>query len=60
MDALHIEGAVIAGGSSGGLVVQRFAIDFPDRIVGLVLLGAPLTLGNKPMAQALWIPRSRN
>lgn len=54
MDAVHIEAAVIAGGSSGGLVGQRFAIDFPDRILGLVLLGAPLTLGNKPFAQGLW------
>lgn len=54
MDAVHIKAAVIAGGSSGGLVGQRFAIDFPDRILGLVLLGAPLTLGNKPFAQGLW------
>jgi non-heme chloroperoxidase len=54
MDAVDLEAAVIAGGSSGGLVAQRFAIDFPDRIRGLVLLGAPLTLGNKPFAQRLW------
>ena len=54
MDAVQIDTAVIAGGSSGGLVGQRFAIDFPDRTLGLVLLGAPLTFGNKPLAQGLW------
>jgi pimeloyl-ACP methyl ester carboxylesterase len=54
MEAVHIEAAVIVGGSSGGLVGQRFAIDFPDHILGLVLLGSPLTLGNKPFAQGLW------
>lgn len=54
MDALHVEAAVVAGGSSGGLVAQRFAIDFPDRTLGLALLGAPLTLKNKPAAQELW------
>lgn len=54
MDAVHIEAAVIAGGSSGGLVGQCFAINFPDRILGLALLGSPLTLGNKPFAQSLW------
>jgi non-heme chloroperoxidase len=53
MEAVHIEAAVIAGGSSGGLVGQRFAIDFPDHTLGLVLLGAPLTLGNKPFTQGL-------
>jgi pimeloyl-ACP methyl ester carboxylesterase len=54
MDAVQIEAAVIAGGSSGGLVGQRFAIDFPDRILGLALLGAPLTFRNKPFVQGLW------
>ena len=54
MDVLGIETAVIAGGSSGGLVAQRFALDFADRILGLVLLGAPLALGRDPVAQRLW------
>jgi non-heme chloroperoxidase len=54
MDAVHLETAVIVGGSSGGLVGQRFAIDFRDRILGLVLLGSPLTFANKPFAQGLW------
>jgi pimeloyl-ACP methyl ester carboxylesterase len=54
MDAVNLEAAVIVGASSGGLVGQRFAIDFPDSILGLVLLGAPLTFRNKPFAQELW------
>jgi len=45
---------VIAGASSGGLVAQRFALDFPERTLGLVLLGSPLTFVDKPAAQALW------
>ena len=54
MDALHLEAAVVVGGSSGGLVAQRFAIDHPERVKGLVLLGSPLRLGDTPGAQELW------
>jgi len=54
MDAVRVQAAVVAGGSSGGLIAQRFALDFPDRVSGLVLLGSPLTLGDKPSAQGLW------
>ena len=54
MDELGIQAAVVAGGSSGGLVAQRFAIDYADRVLGLVLLGSPLTLGGRPGAEHLW------
>ena len=54
MDALHLEAAVIAGGSSGGMVAQRFAIDYPERTLGLVLIGSPATLRGKPGVQELW------
>ena len=54
MEALHIGAAVIAGGSSGGLVVLRFAIDYPERTIGLVLMGSPLRLGDKPGVRELW------
>ena len=54
MEAVQIEAAVVIGGSSGGLIAQCFAIDFPDHILGLVLLGAPLTFTNKSEAQGLW------
>jgi non-heme chloroperoxidase len=54
MDALGIKAAIVAGGSSGGLVAQCFSINYPGRLLGLVLLGSPLTFRNKPSAQALW------
>jgi pimeloyl-ACP methyl ester carboxylesterase len=54
MEALHIEAAVIAGGSSGGFVARRFAIDHPERTLGLVLIGSPLTLRDKPGVLEMW------
>ncbi len=49
MDALDIEAAFIAGGSSGGLIAQRFAIDHLNRVRGLIFLAAPLRLTDNPM-----------
>jgi non-heme chloroperoxidase len=40
MDALELRSAVIVGHSMGGSVAQRFAIDYPERVAGLVLVGA--------------------
>jgi pimeloyl-ACP methyl ester carboxylesterase len=54
MDALQIQSAVLVGGSSGGFIARRFAIDHPERTRGLVLMGAPATLRDKPVALALW------
>ena len=54
MDALYINAAVIVGGSSGGFVARRFAIDHPQRTLGLVLIGSPLTLRDKPSVLELW------
>lgn len=54
MDALDLGAAVIAGGSSGGLVARHCAIDHPERTLGLVLLGSPRTLQGNPGAQELW------
>jgi pimeloyl-ACP methyl ester carboxylesterase len=48
MDALHIEKAVILGASSGGFTARSFAIRHPGRTLGLVLLGSPSALRNKP------------
>ena len=48
MDAVAIEAAVIVGSSSGGYTAQRFAADHPERTLGLVLIGAPRSLRNKP------------
>ena len=54
MDVLHLEEAIIAGGSSGGFVARRFAIDYPDRTLGLVLLGSPAILRDKPGVLEMW------
>jgi non-heme chloroperoxidase len=40
MDAMGVEAAVIAGHSGGSYTAQRFALDHPDRTLGVVLIGA--------------------
>ncbi len=54
MDALEIDNAVILGASSGGFPARRFAVKYPERVAGLILLGSPSALRENPMAQALW------
>ena len=54
MDALGIDSAVLGGHSMGSVVAQRFAIDRPERVRALVLIGAVATLqGNAPVEE-LW------
>jgi len=48
MDALQIPKAIIVGASSGGFTARSFAIDYPERAVGLILLGSPATLSGRP------------
>jgi non-heme chloroperoxidase len=48
MDAVGVEAAVVVASSSAGLTAQRFAADHPDRTLGLVFIGAPRSLRNKP------------
>lgn len=54
MDALGIESAVIVGHSMGSSVAQCFAIDFPERTLGLVLAGSFTTLRGNPCVKELW------
>lgn len=54
MDALHLEHAVIVGHSMGAAVAQRLAVDHPDRVLGLVLMGASLAALGDPDLQAFW------
>lgn len=54
MNEIQLETAVIAGGSSGGFVARRFAIDHPERTRGLVLMGSPASLRDKPGIQEMW------
>ncbi|MGH2783686.1 MAG: alpha/beta fold hydrolase [Actinomycetota bacterium] len=54
MEALGIERAVIVGGSSGGVIARRFAIDHPERTLALVMLGSPFALGEKAAIDEMW------
>src|ERR671921_429208 len=44
MEVLGIEKATLVGDSSGGLIAQRVALDYPHRVSRLVLIGSPTTL----------------
>jgi non-heme chloroperoxidase len=44
MDAVGVEEASLVGQSSGGLIAQRVALDYPHRVSRLILIGAPITL----------------
>lgn len=48
LDAMRIRSAVVVGHSMGSLVAQRFAVDHPQRVAGLVLMGAFPTLFHDP------------
>ncbi len=40
LDSLEIDSAVIVGHSMGSFVAQKFAAEYPERVDGLVLIGA--------------------
>jgi non-heme chloroperoxidase len=40
LDELGIASAILVGHSMGSMIAQRFALDRPDRVLGLVLIGA--------------------
>jgi pimeloyl-ACP methyl ester carboxylesterase len=48
MDAVGLQSAVLLGSSSGGYVAQQVAVQVPDRVDGLVLVGAPRSLRGRP------------
>jgi len=48
MDVVGLQAAVIVGQSSGGYTAQRFAVDHPERTLGLVLIGTPRDFRDKP------------
>lgn len=54
LDALAIPKAVVAGHSMGSYVAQRVALDAPERVLGLVLMGSFATLKGNPGVQELW------
>jgi pimeloyl-ACP methyl ester carboxylesterase len=54
LDAVGITRAVLVGASSGGVAARMVAGSHPDRVAGLVLVGVPATLADKPGFTALW------
>ena len=54
MNTLDVGPAVIVGHSMGSGVAQRFTLDYPDRVVGLVLLGSFADLRTNPGVAELW------
>jgi non-heme chloroperoxidase len=48
LDAMGLDAAVIVASSSASLTAQRFAADHPTRTLGLVFIGAPRSLHDKP------------
>lgn len=51
MDALHLEAAVIVGHSMGSFAARRIAIHYPERTLGLVLIGSFATEDNPGVAE---------
>lgn len=54
MDALELERAVIVGHSMGSYVAQQFAISYPERTLGLVLIGSFLNCRDNPVIVEFW------
>jgi pimeloyl-ACP methyl ester carboxylesterase len=54
MDTLQLNTAVIVGHSMGSGVAQRFALDYPERLLGVVLEGSFATLHTNPAVQEFW------
>lgn len=48
LDAVGLRQAILVGHSMGASVAQRFVIDHPDRVLGLVLMGAFASLYHDP------------
>ena len=54
LDAQNIDRAVVVGHSMGSMVAQRFAIDHPNRVMGLVLTGAFYARRDNPLLVEFW------
>jgi pimeloyl-ACP methyl ester carboxylesterase len=59
MDELRIDAATIAGHSMGATIAQKFAIDFPERTSGLILLGAIVSYTGNDLIKELAFEVSR-
>ena len=54
LDALGIKEAVLVGHSMGSSNAKRFALDYPERTLGLVLIGSFIDASNDPEDQELY------
>ncbi len=54
MDALKLERAVVVGHSMGSYIAQCFAMNYPERTLGLVLVGSFTTLRGDKGIQEFW------
>ena len=54
MDALGLERAIIVGHSMGSTNALRFAIDYPERTMGLVLAASFATYRGNPVVMEFW------
>ena len=54
LDALGLDAAIVAGHSMGSTVAQRFAIDYPERTRGLVLVGSFTSYRGNPVLVEYW------
>ena len=48
LDALDVPRAAVVGSSSGGYVAQQLAVDHPEKVAALVLVGSPFSLQKRP------------
>jgi len=58
LDAAEADRAVLVGQSFGGMIVQELATRHPERVAGLVVIGAP-ALGDRPGAVMRALQRLR-
>ncbi len=61
LDACGLRRAVLVGSSMGGAVALRLALDEPERVSKLVLIGAPVSLADAPRLLSImrrpWLSR---
>jgi pimeloyl-ACP methyl ester carboxylesterase len=53
MRAFSIREAVLIGHSMGSLIAHKFAIEYPDKVRALILLGSTSTMSNHPVVLEL-------
>ena len=54
VDILKLGPVIVVGHSMGSSIAQRFALDYPDRTLGLVLMGSFTTVCGNPVVMELW------